>query len=268
MMSIKTYTSLTTLFTRRIPLIRFQSSSSKSAEELHNVRTLLEDKSVDTKEFSKLNSEQLKPLNLFRTNDGKYLPLNPEIQKKVQSKMRLESVIPRKFPALLDPVYPTAEQLTSLPTETQFDKSTSKVTIKGNPRQRLPTYRQKRSLSEVVNRPLPITYPQGIHSLKELVKTNIEALAEAPNTGSSQAKYKYKYFMVSLHRSVRGLHKNTRKTVETLGLAKNKHMVFIKTGPRSAGALLKVKELVKVVPVNTIPPKYKHPKGFSVEPCV
>ncbi|KAI9008329.1 hypothetical protein BC832DRAFT_523919, partial [Gaertneriomyces semiglobifer] len=54
------------------------------------------------------------------------------------------------------------------------------------------------------------------------------------------------YYEISLVRSQLGLPKATRHILQSMGLHKRHQVVWRAVGPRSAGQILKVRELVKV----------------------
>ncbi|KAI8924676.1 hypothetical protein BC831DRAFT_387830, partial [Entophlyctis helioformis] len=54
------------------------------------------------------------------------------------------------------------------------------------------------------------------------------------------------FFEITLRRGLFGLPQTTRTVVSALGLSKRHQVVWRLVGPRSAGQLLKVKELVTV----------------------
>ena len=117
----------------------------------------------------------------------------------------------------------------------------------------------KRWLSEVETaRPLPQTFSDGM-TLKDFKSKPL-----IPPTECQNYHYPYKYYEICLMRGILGLPKQTRKIVQSLGLHTRHQVVWRLVGSRSAGQILKVKELVSVKLVNDIPPKSVYPRGFQV----
>ncbi|KAF7731682.1 hypothetical protein EC973_008853 [Apophysomyces ossiformis] len=78
-----------------------------------------------------------------------------------------------------------------------------------------------------------------------------------------------KYFKVTLTRSTIGLSKDYRAAAKTLGLHRLHQTTYQPISPSSAGLILKLKELVKVENVDSIPTKEelkaaKPDRGFKV----
>ncbi|KAI9208086.1 uncharacterized protein BJ171DRAFT_490210 [Polychytrium aggregatum] len=127
------------------------------------------------------------------------------------------------------------------------------------PRQRTPEERleqrrlPKRTLAEIRGAPLPTSFK---YAAEELAHQNPEPITDIGH-------YNYKYYQVSLERGLIGLSKKTRDFVRALGLRHRHHVVWLRVGPRSAGAILKIRELLKVDLVNEIPKRVKAPSGYK-----
>lgn len=75
------------------------------------------------------------------------------------------------------------------------------------------------------------------------------------------------FLKVYLYRGFIGLPKVVQDHAKCLGLHKRYQTVFIKPIPKTIGNLLKIKELVKVELVQSVPPKQQGPitaKGYRV----
>lgn len=64
--------------------------------------------------------------------------------------------------------------------------------------------------------------------------------------GVAEKSNKMSYFRITLHRSAIGLPQRTHGVLAALGLRKRGRTVFHEVGPRAAGMILRVKELVRV----------------------
>ena len=119
--------------------------------------------------------------------------------------------------------------------------------------------KQKRYLSEVeTGRPLPTTFPPN----KTFQDYKQKPLICDP-LPSGEYHYPYKYYEICLRRGILGLPKKTREIVNALGLHTRHQVVWRLVSPRSAGQILKIKELVHVRLVNEIPEKPIYPRGFT-----
>ena len=119
--------------------------------------------------------------------------------------------------------------------------------------------KEKRYLTQVETaRPLPDTFP-ATKSFKDYKQKPLmcEPLPEG------EYHYPYRYYEICLRRGLIGLPKKTREIVNALGLHTRHQVVWRLVSPRSAGQILRVKELVHVRLVNEIPEKPKYPKGFT-----
>ncbi|KAI9102513.1 hypothetical protein DFS34DRAFT_609493 [Phlyctochytrium arcticum] len=107
--------------------------------------------------------------------------------------------------------------------------------------------------------PLPTTYPTGIKTPSQLRRSRVPA----EKLDTSLNPYPYRYYEISLTRSLTGLPKKVRAVVHALGLYKRHQVVWSKVGPRSAGQILQIRELLDVKLVNDIPEKATLPLGFN-----
>ncbi|KAJ3273033.1 39S ribosomal protein L33, mitochondrial [Terramyces sp. JEL0728] len=115
----------------------------------------------------------------------------------------------------------------------------------------------KRHLTDVQVRPLPTTFAKG-ESFANF--KNKELKCEPLSEGYH---YPYRYYEVTLRRGVIGLPEATRKIVSALGFQKRHQVVWRLVSPKSAGQILKIKELVHVRLVNEIPAKITLPSGYK-----
>jgi ribosomal protein L30/L7E len=107
-------------------------------------------------------------------------------------------------------------------------------------------------------RPLPLTFKEG-ESIRDY-KTKPLVAEKLP---AGEYHYPYRFYEITLRRGVLGLPARTRHIVQSLGLLKRHQVVWRLVSPRSAGQILKIKELVSVRLVNEIPVKQPWPTGFK-----
>jgi ribosomal protein L30/L7E len=107
-------------------------------------------------------------------------------------------------------------------------------------------------------RPLPQTFQEG-----ETIKDYKTKPLVAERLPEGEYHYPYRYYEITLRRGVLGLPARTRHIVQSLGLLKRHQVVWRLVSPRSAGQILKIKELVSVRLVNEIPAKQPWPTGFK-----
>ncbi|KAL2913354.1 39S ribosomal protein L33, mitochondrial [Polyrhizophydium stewartii] len=118
----------------------------------------------------------------------------------------------------------------------------------------------KRYLSDVeTSRPLPTTFAKG-ESEKDF-KTRPSRIGEPLPKDSHM--YPYRFYEITMRRGLFGIPRATRKVMASLGLTKRHQVVWCRVDPRSAGKILKVKELVHVRLTNTIPEKAPLPLGYK-----
>jgi ribosomal protein L30/L7E len=115
----------------------------------------------------------------------------------------------------------------------------------------------KRHLTDVETaRPLPTTFAPG-QTLKDFKTKPL-----IPDTKASY-HYPYRYYEITLRRGLIGIPKKIKHIVQSIGLHQRHQVVWRLVSPRSAGQILKIKELVHVRLVNEIPIKEKQPTGYS-----
>ncbi|KAJ3325558.1 hypothetical protein HDV06_003328 [Boothiomyces sp. JEL0866] len=115
----------------------------------------------------------------------------------------------------------------------------------------------KRHLTDVQVRPLPTTFAEG----ESFADFKNKPLKCEPLTDGYH--YPYRYYEITLRRGVIGLPEATRKIVSALGFQKRHQVVWRLVSPKSAGQILKIKELVHVRLVNEIPVKISPPSGYK-----
>ncbi|KAJ3384116.1 hypothetical protein HDU92_003753 [Lobulomyces angularis] len=79
----------------------------------------------------------------------------------------------------------------------------------------------------------------------------------------NDTNYPFSYYQITLKRGVIGLSRDTKEAVAALGLVKRFQVVFRRVEAKHAGLILKVKELVDVKLVNSIPKVLKIEKGYQ-----
>ncbi|TPX37169.1 hypothetical protein SmJEL517_g00893 [Synchytrium microbalum] len=157
---------------------------------------------------------------------------------------------PRKPPAWAPPAYKpaTPSQLASPPVPKR---------VKSKPIPRVPNLPiwirlarpkpQKRHLDDTQTAvPLPTTYPA----------------APKPDVSASSGRFAATYYEITLLRGFKGVSKQKRIVASALGLHGRHEVVYRRCGPRCAGQILAIRELVKVRLVNEIPRQLNMPKGF------
>ncbi|KAJ3157550.1 hypothetical protein HDU86_003202 [Geranomyces michiganensis] len=168
---------------------------------------------------------------------------------------------PRKPSPKTTPFAPTPAQLAAPPAPPQtFSQPAYKRSIPFHIRQRQPT-NPRRYITDVDTAlPLPTTFPAGVSSRADLARPQIPA-EKLPVTESNP--FPYKYYEISLRRSLNGLSATTKKHASALGLTSRHQVVWRLVSPRAAGQILTLRELVAVRLVNEIPPKPVLPTGFA-----
>jgi ribosomal protein L30/L7E len=157
------------------------------------------------------------------------------------------------------PKPPPLEALDKTPSKLVYEYFPPKSDLPPHQRLAQPK-KEKRYLTDVeTGRPLPNTFKFG-ESEKDY-KTKPLICEPLPK---GEYHYPYRYYEICLRRGVLGLPKSTRHIVQSLGLHKRHQVVWRLVSPRSAGQILKIKELVHVRLVNEIPPKPEYPKGYQV----
>ena len=93
-------------------------------------------------------------------------------------------------------------------------------------------------------------------------------LNDAPLT-LDKTKYPYKFYEITLKRGLIGLKPETKKAAKSLGLLKRFQVylyllkvVHRRVEPRFAGLILRLKELISVRLVNSVPVAQPTPTGF------
>lgn len=118
---------------------------------------------------------------------------------------------------------------------------------------------QQRHLTDVETaRPLPTTFSKG----ETMLDFKTKPLIPEP-LPKGDYHYPFRYYEITLRRGVTGLPARTRHIVQSIGLLKRHQVVWRLVSPRSAGQLLKIKELVHVRLVNEIPKKEPYPTGYK-----
>ncbi|OAJ43022.1 ribosomal protein L30p/L7e [Batrachochytrium dendrobatidis JEL423] len=152
---------------------------------------------------------------------------------------------PRKQSPNVTPRFPLKEQLsTPVPIKAVFPKPQAYKYGPGMKPTPFPPNTPKRHHTDVESGiPLPTTFAPG-----ETAKS-IRTRPTRPERKLTQEEYPfpYRYFEITLRRGVIGLPKTTRDIVKCLGLHTRYQVVWRLVGPRSAGQILKVKELVNMV---------------------
>lgn len=167
---------------------------------------------------------------------------------------------PRLQPLQKTPKTPTAKQLQepiSMPEKYKSYPSRRYL----QPHQRLSLPKQpKRSLTEVQTaRPLPITFKEG-----ETAKTFKTKPLVCEPLPKGEYHFPYRYYEICLRRGLIGIPKDIKHIVQSIGLTKRHQVVWRLVSPKSAGQILKIKELVTVRLVNELPLPQKNPSGFKV----
>ncbi|KAJ3121885.1 39S ribosomal protein L33, mitochondrial [Nowakowskiella sp. JEL0407] len=85
-----------------------------------------------------------------------------------------------------------------------------------------------------------------------------------PIAKTHEHPFNYKYYQVTLHRGTFGLPESTKRVLNALGLTRRHLVVYLPVNNKTAGSILKVKELVRVECCNELPPVVNVPKGFKV----
>jgi ribosomal protein L30/L7E len=113
--------------------------------------------------------------------------------------------------------------------------------------------------------PLPTTFPDPQMDLKSFLAFREAQFSQTKSTSSAadNLPFNYKFFEITLRKGFYGLPKKTKEYLRALGLTMRHQVVWRKVGPRSAGHILKVKELVSVRLMNEIPQKVVAPTGYK-----
>eukprot|EP00842_Homolaphlyctis_polyrhiza_P005264 jgi/Hompol1/5739/HPOL_004661-RA len=171
--------------------------------------------------------------------------------------------IPSRPPPNVKPRYPTAEQLAiKAPEPPKTPEFPWFPSFYYGPLHRLRNQPKapKRFISDVERaRPLPTTFAPG--ETEAMYRTR----PDRPSTKLDPSEYHgypYRFYEVTLRRGLFGLPRTQRKIVESFGLTQRHQVVWRHVGPRSAGQILKIKELVHVRLTNEIPAKDPLPKGY------
>ena len=100
-----------------------------------------------------------------------------------------------------------------------------------------------------------------IYSVPEMNgKRYLSQIQHHPTVSPENAKY----YQIVLMRGFLGLPPWTRNVIKGLGLTKRHQVVWQPISPAVAGMILKIKELVRVDLVDSIPSKPKLPLGYTV----
>lgn len=167
---------------------------------------------------------------------------------------------PRKPAPRVTPQSPTSAQLAAPPTPAQsFSKPIYRRSLPPHIRFQRPPTPQRHITDTDTALPLPTTYPPGITSPADFVRPRIPSTKLTP----AEAPFPYRYYEISLRRSLNGLPAQTKEYAHALGLFKRHQVVWRKVGPRSAGQILRLRELVAVRLVNDIPEKVEMPAGYA-----
>jgi large subunit ribosomal protein L30 len=164
----------------------------------------------------------------------------------------------RKLPNVI-PKPPTLEQLKA-PIAEQIKYPSFPIRKQPPPHIRLaqPPKPQRHITDVETARPLPCTFKEGESKRDYNTKPlKVEALAHG------EYHYPYRYYEIALRRGIIGLPARTKHIVQSLGLQKRHQVVWRMVSPRSAGQILKIKELVTVRLVNEVPTKEAWPTGFT-----
>jgi large subunit ribosomal protein L30 len=118
----------------------------------------------------------------------------------------------------------------------------------------------KRSLTEIETaRALPITFQEG-----ETIKDYKTKPLICEKLKAGEYHFPYRYYEICLRRGLVGLPQKTKHIVQSLGLTKRHQVVWRLVSPKSAGQILKIKELVTIRLVNEIPERKPPPTGFKL----
>ncbi|KAJ3097199.1 hypothetical protein HDU97_005084 [Phlyctochytrium planicorne] len=119
----------------------------------------------------------------------------------------------------------------------------------------------KRHISDVETAvPLPTTFADKEATVKEFRQAFSRNHEPLP---PSESKLPYRFYQVTLRRGLFGLPMKTRAHLKALGFDKRHEVVWAHVNSKSAGLILKVKEIVDVKLVNSIPKKIAIPKGYA-----
>ncbi|KAJ3183494.1 hypothetical protein HDU87_006813 [Geranomyces variabilis] len=177
---------------------------------------------------------------------------------------------PRRALPKTTPVAPTPAQLATPPVPPQnFSTQQPPYKRTSTPfhiRQRQPA-NPRRYITDVETAlPLPTTFPAGITSRAEFLASSGGRRPQIPEQKLAitvENPFPYKYYEISLRRSLNGLPATTKKHASALGLTARHQVVWRLVSPRAAGQILTLRELVAVRLVNEIPQKPVLPTGFA-----
>ncbi|TPX57352.1 hypothetical protein SpCBS45565_g08228 [Spizellomyces sp. 'palustris'] len=167
---------------------------------------------------------------------------------------------PRKALPKITPQPPTSAQLSAPPAPApKFLKPIYRPAPAPHIRLSRPPAPQRHITDTDTALPLPTTFPAGEISGSYLIRPRIPG----SKLDATENPYPYKYYEISLRRSLNGLPETTKEYARGLGLVKRHQVVWRKVGPRSAGQILRIRELVAVRLVNEIPEKLPLPTGYA-----
>ncbi|TPX59821.1 hypothetical protein PhCBS80983_g02231 [Powellomyces hirtus] len=170
------------------------------------------------------------------------------------------ALYPRKPTPKFSPVRPTSEQLAAPPTTQKFTTPHYKRTVPIHIRMGRPRPSRRFITDTDTAIPLPTTFPAGVTSRADLVRPQIPS-TPLPITATNP--FPYKYYEISLRRSLNGLPATVKKVASAIGLTGRHQVVWRPVSARHAGQILKLRELVAVRLVNEIPSKVESPLGFA-----
>ncbi|KAJ3152505.1 hypothetical protein HDU89_001192 [Geranomyces variabilis] len=174
---------------------------------------------------------------------------------------------PRRALPKTTPVAPSPAQLATPPVPPQNFSTQQppykRTSLPFHIRQRQPA-NPRRYITDVDTAlPLPTTFPSGITSREEFLAAGRPQLPEEKLAITAENPFPYKYYEISLRRSLNGLPATTKKHASALGLTARHQVVWRLVSPRAAGQILTLRELVAVRLVNEIPQKPVLPTGFA-----
>jgi ribosomal protein L30 len=108
----------------------------------------------------------------------------------------------------------------------------------------------KRHYAEVNFPPLPLSYAAA-------------ASTPAASTPAKSGKYPFAFYQITLRRGLIGINAPIKHVVHSLGLSRRHETVWRRVSPKTAGQILRVKELVTVELVNEIPQRVETEKGYN-----
>lgn len=164
--------------------------------------------------------------------------------------------IPRKVMPSFQPNVATPHMLSRpLPPRKSVKQFPPRSTLPPHMRFREPSP-EKWHITDIEQKPVPTVLPAG------MTLEQFKTITRPPPI--TDYHFPYRYYQITLRRGLIGITSDLKHVVQSLGLHRRHQVVWRMVSPRSAGQILRIKELVHVRLVNELPTKEPRPTGFSV----